>query len=91
MNDIIPLEASRKKIDEIDEEIVRLFNERMKVSGDVARYKKANGLPVYAPEREKELLEKIRSLSEDAFSEYTEKLYSEILTVSKDYQKKIYG
>ena len=91
MNDIIPIEISRKKIDEIDSEIVRLFNERMKISGDVARYKKANGLPVYSPEREKELLEKIRALSENDFSGYTEKLYSEILTVSKDYQKKICG
>ncbi len=84
----VPIEISRKKIDEIDEEIVRLFNERMKVSGDVARYKEANGLPVYVPEREKELLNKIRMLSNEEFSDYTEALYTEILTLSKNYQKK---
>ncbi len=84
-----PIEASRGRIDEIDREIVRLFGERMRVSGQVGQYKKEHGLELYVPGRESELLEKIRSLSQDGFSEYTERLYSEILSLSKEYQKTI--
>ncbi len=85
----VPIEASREKIDALDKEIVRLFCERMKVSGDVARYKKEKGLPVYVPEREKQLLGKVKELSGDEFSDYTEALYREILSLSKKYQSEI--
>ncbi|MBQ6899149.1 MAG: chorismate synthase [Clostridia bacterium] len=82
----VSLEASREKIDAIDKEIVRLFCERMAVSEDIARYKKENGLPVYVPERENELLGRVKALSKDKFSGYTEELYKEILALSKKYQ-----
>ena len=36
---VIDLAESRKKIDEIDKEIVRLFQKRMGVATDVAAYK----------------------------------------------------
>jgi chorismate mutase len=61
----------------------------MAASEDVARYKKENGLPVYVPERENELLGKVKSLSRDEFSDYTEELYREILTLSKKYQSRL--
>lgn len=83
------LEASREKIDGIDTEIVRLFCERMAVSGEVALYKKENGIPVCAPEREKELLSRVRNLSEEKFADFTDELYREILSLSKKYQSSI--
>ena len=83
------LTASRERIDNIDRELVRLFCERMRLSGEVARYKKENSLPVYAPEREAELLLSVKELSDEAFSDYTERLYREILALSKEYQTEI--
>ena len=36
----------REKIDVINNEMQRLFDERMRVSAEIARYKRENGLPV---------------------------------------------
>ena len=45
------LKDYRNQIDEIDDELVRLFAKRMEVSAQIADYKKANGLPIYVPAR----------------------------------------
>ena len=46
------LERYRDEIDEIDSEIVRLFEKRMKVSEEVAEYKIKTGKQVLDPARE---------------------------------------
>ena len=40
---MVDLTTSRDRIDAIDDEIVRLFEERMTIAGDVAEYKIKNG------------------------------------------------
>lgn len=91
MNTIIPLENSRKKIDETDKEIIRLFKERMKAAADIAAYKRKNGLPVHDPQRERQLLAKISELSGSEFSDYGRVLYSTIMSLSKSYQRALLG
>ena len=44
----------RKKLDEIDDEILRLFAERMEIAADIAAWKKERELPVLDARREKE-------------------------------------
>ena len=41
----------RSQLDEIDHEIVELFERRMKLSGEVAEFKIATGKPVYDKEK----------------------------------------
>ena len=53
------LNELREKIDNIDTEIVRLFTERMEISGQVADYKKANNQPIYVPARERAILKDV--------------------------------
>ena len=53
---MVDLSITRTKIDEIDRQIISLFNERMKLADDVANYKIATDKPVYDPIREKEKL-----------------------------------
>ena len=48
----LDLMECRNKLDVIDKEIVRLFEERMQVCGDVAEYKIETGKAVYDAERE---------------------------------------
>ena len=50
------LQECRRQIDEIDSEILRLFEKRMKVSEDVANYKIRTGKPVFDAVREREKL-----------------------------------
>ena len=52
------LNELRKNIDEIDREIIELFEKRMDVAREIGRYKKQHDLPVFDPEREKKLIEK---------------------------------
>lgn len=40
------LQDLRARIDAVDDEIIRLFQERMNISSGIAEYKKANNLPV---------------------------------------------
>ena len=52
----------RDKIDEIDSEIVRLYEERMEVCKKVAEYKIENGKQVFDKEREKQKTSKVNRL-----------------------------
>ena len=56
MEDLMKL---RESIDEIDNEIVRLYKERMEISKHVAEYKITTGKKVFDKTREDEKLEKL--------------------------------
>ena len=53
------LEELRKRIDELDHQLVQLLNERARVVIDIGKLKDKTGKAVYAPDREKEVLAKI--------------------------------
>jgi chorismate mutase/prephenate dehydratase len=53
------LDDLRKQIDEIDAKLVELLNQRASVVIEVGSIKKQTSVPVYSPDREKEVLEKI--------------------------------
>lgn len=52
------LKDIRNDIDKENQEILKLFLERMENAGKVAEYKSKNNLPVFNPEREREILKK---------------------------------
>ena len=82
------LNELRKNIDEIDRELVELFLRRMKISAEVAEYKREVGMPVLDPSRERALLERVSEMSGEEFERYTRTLYSTILELSRSYQHK---
>lgn len=53
------LEELRKRIDEIDNQLVKLLNERARVVIDIGKLKNKTGGQIYAPDREKEVLARI--------------------------------
>ena len=59
------LEEFRAKIDEIDVELVRLINERAKQVVEVGKLKlrDRNAPPIYAPDRERAVLDKIKAMN----------------------------
>ena len=59
------LDDLRDDIDRVDEVLVRLLNERARVACEIGRMKKAQGIDVYQPEREKQVLEHVRSVGSE--------------------------
>jgi len=57
------LEELRRRIDELDEALVALLNERSACALAIGDLKRALGLPVYQPERERAVLAHARALS----------------------------
>jgi len=47
----------RRRIDEIDRRLVELLNERSRCALEIGKLKQAQNIPLYQPEREKEVLE----------------------------------
>lgn len=85
------LEIIRKKIDELDGQLMGLLAERQACSGDVARYKKAHNLPLYQPEREKQMLEAKLALAKklELDPAMVEKIFAAIIEGSKKIQMKV--
>ena len=78
----------REKIDEIDQQLVQLFSQRMDVSAQIAAYKKENGLPIYVPAREREKLQDVAKKAGPEMANYARSLYSMIFEISRSYQSK---
>ena len=53
------IEQWRKRIDLIDSQLVGLLNSRSACAVEIGRIKRAVGLPVYSPEREAQVLERV--------------------------------
>jgi len=53
------IDAWRRRIDTIDEQLVRLLNSRSACAVEIGRLKRRLGLPVYSPEREAWILERV--------------------------------
>jgi len=82
------LEDLRRKIDETDTKIVRLIAERIRIAQEIGKEKKKQGKQVEDSEREKRVLEKVRSIAQEEkiSQEDIESIYRQIVTVSKSVQ-----
>lgn len=78
----------RSKIDDIDNQLVNLFTQRMEITKDIAAYKKENHLPIYVPARERQKLQEVAKLAGPDMDDYTRVLYSMIFELSRSYQSK---
>lgn len=64
MTSPLDLDELRRSIDAVDQEILRLLHERIRLVMQVGEYKRQRGIPVYDPERERLLLERLSSAAE---------------------------
>jgi chorismate mutase / prephenate dehydratase len=77
------LEALRNRIDALDEQIVRLLNERAVVVVQVGKLKQQTGMGIYAPDREKLVLDKVRALNAGPLpSRSLDAVYREVMSGS---------
>ena len=80
----------RKKINAIDKEMAKLFEERMKASKEVAEYKMEHGLPIYDKIREEEVIRQNTELIEDVnLRKYYVMFLQDLMDTSKRYQQEL--
>lgn len=86
---MVDLLELRKQIDEIDEQIVQLYEKRMDVSSQVADYKIETGKKVFDKTREEEKLRKVRALTHNEFNAHgVQELFEQIMSMSRKLQYK---
>lgn len=84
------LEYFRKKIDDIDREMIALFEERMNTVCDIANYKFKNNLPVLNQGREDEvILKAVNSLKNKGYSESVKAFIKNLMEIGKLEQERI--
>jgi shikimate dehydrogenase len=85
----VDLRDYRARIDEVDEELLRLFRERMNISGEIAQYKKKKGIPIQDPARESEKLAVMCEKAGEEMQPYAHKLWSTLFELSRTYQESL--
>ena len=81
------LDIIRQEIDQIDDQIVKLLEERMHLVEGVVAYKKASGKAILDTKREEVIFEKVRSrVGDKRYQETIVATFSDILKRSRDYQ-----
>ncbi|NPA33242.1 MAG: prephenate dehydratase [Aquificae bacterium] len=88
------LKELRERIDRIDEEILRLLNERAKLAKKIGEIKTKKNLPVHVPERERQIFEKILKLNKEKYgevfpSEALVHIYREIISACLSLEKRL--
>ncbi|MCL6641777.1 MAG: chorismate mutase [Candidatus Bipolaricaulota bacterium] len=64
------LDRWRQQIDQIDERLLELLNERAELALQIGREKRARGLAVHSPEREAQILQRVCALNRGPLDEH---------------------
>lgn len=78
----------RQEIDKLDDELVRVFGQRMEVAAQISDYKKEHNLPILQPARERSKLQDVAKKAGPEMANYTRVLYSMLFELSRSYQSK---
>lgn len=82
------LSEFRKEIDVLDEQIVKSIEERAKIASKIGELKKESNVPVYRPDREREVYEKIKKLNKGPLPHSSMvSIYREIMSASISLEK----
>jgi len=84
------LESSRKRIDELDEDIIRLIKERTSLASNIAQAKLVLGMDIHDPEREEDIRQKIREIANQEINKDSlSQIIMILVELSKEEQEKI--
>lgn len=82
------LDEVRKDINEVSEEMARLFLRRMELSREVVEYKIQHEVPIFDEGRERELLDRMVETTRPGRMEpYFRDFLQALMEISKDYQR----
>lgn len=79
------LDVFRKQIDDIDDEILKLLNRRMKSVAQIGKAKQTSGSAIYRPEREKSILDRLKGLNDGMLNaDAIDAIFLEIFATSRN-------
>ncbi|MEI6971233.1 MAG: prephenate dehydratase [bacterium] len=84
------LEELRKQINEVDQKLVALLNERTRTAVEIGKIKESQGLEPYDPGREKKVLERVAGLNHGPLDSTSLKaIYREIMSSALAIEKQV--
>ena len=83
------LEDWRKEIDALNQQLLELLNRRAEFALEIGRIKQAIEQPIYAPERETSILNRIRELNKGPLAdEAVQRIFKQIIDESRRLEQK---
>ncbi len=83
-----PLDEWRKRIDDIDLQLVKLLNERAHCAEEIGKIKLELGLDAYSPQREEEVMRNVTSGNSGPLSGYAiRRLFERIIDESRSVER----
>ena len=84
------LAKQRLVIDKVDKQLAEAFNERFAAVKVILNYKLENNLPIYNPQREKEMIEReLELIKDEQLKKYYRLFLTNLLSLSKQYQEEL--
>lgn len=81
------LDELRKEIDHLDDELIKLLNQRMDIVKKVGALKRTDNSAIYRPEREKAIIDRLEANSRGILNRAAiEAIFFEIFAVSRNYE-----
>ncbi len=78
----------RKRIDQLDQQLVKLLNERATAARAIGDLKRETSLPIYEPQREREIFENVRRANQGPLPDRElVQLYERIIDVMRKIQR----
>ena len=77
----------RNQMNFLDDQLVELFEKRMKTALEIADYKKKHGLAVLDKSRERSIISRLTSKCSEEMAVYVKMLYSTLFDLSRSYQQ----
>lgn len=78
----------RRKIDEIDRQVVALLNRRAEAAHEIGKLKRSTDLPIYEPNRERVIFENVRGANTGPLPDIElTHIYERIIDVMRALQK----
>ncbi len=78
----------RKKIDDLDRQLAGLLNERARAAVEIGRLKRTTNLPIYEPDREKQVIANVQRASQGPLAARDlAQIYERIMDVMRSIQK----
>jgi chorismate mutase len=88
----VDIDDWRRRIDEIDAQLVELLNRRSDCAIEIGRVKRALSMKIYSPDREKQVIENVRRLNSGPLDDDAiQRLFERIIDESRRIERVIVG